>query len=74
LCKLARAYRQNNRATYVKLPQGEKLFLQALDQIDTGEFIAMSHEKNPMLRIAPDDENPYDPQYRRTMNGKRYHA
>jgi hypothetical protein len=72
LCRLARDYRRKHRAAFIKLPEGERLFLQALDQVDVEDFIAtlksdFPHEANPMLRIDPSDpfvEKPY-------MNGHR---
>jgi hypothetical protein len=72
LCQLARDWRQNNRAVYRRLPDGERLFLRSLAEIDTAEFITMlrndfPHEANPMLRIDPSDpfvEKPY-------MNGHK---
>jgi hypothetical protein len=72
LCELVRDYRQNDRAAYCRLPDGERLFLQALDQCDPAEIIAMLRsdfpdEPNPMLRIDPSD--PYVEQPR--LNGHK---
>jgi hypothetical protein len=60
LCQLARAYRREHRAACRRLPEGERLFLQALDQCDPEDMIAtLQHdfpdEANPLLRIDPAD-------------------
>jgi hypothetical protein len=81
LCALARRYRRKNRAEYCRLPEGERLFLQSLDQVDVEDFIATLRSKyprdpNPMLRIDPSDPYVDKSQYRDLypvqMNGKRY--
>jgi hypothetical protein len=81
LCALARDYRKNNRAAYRRLPEGERLFLQALDQVDVEDFIATlrsnyPRDLNPMLRIDPSDpyvdKSQYHDLYPVQMNGKRY--
>jgi hypothetical protein len=38
LCALARDYRREHRAVVKTLPEGERLFLQALDQYDVEEM------------------------------------
>ena len=82
LCRLAAAYRREHRADYVKLPRGEKLFLQVLDQCDPQEIIDATvddfpDEPNPLLRLDPSDpfvdKSQYPGMYP-TMNGKRYYA
>ena len=81
LCELAADYRANNRPAYRALPDGERLFLQALATVDVPDLICSlkndyAAEANPMLRISPDDpyvdRSQYPNIYR--VNGKRYHA
>jgi hypothetical protein len=78
LCKLAHDYREAHPRVVKALPDGERLFLQSLAEIDTAEFIDMlrsdfPHEANPMLRIDPSDPFVEQPVTTR-MNGKRYNA
>jgi hypothetical protein len=82
LCRLARDFRRANRAEVMACGKGERLFLQALDQVDVEDMIAtlksdFPHELNPMLRIdpfAPCVEQPDQPSPIMPMNGKRCHA
>ena len=60
LCALARDYRREHRAVVKTLPEGERLFLQALDQYDVEDIIAtiaadFPDEPNPLLRLDPSD-------------------
>jgi hypothetical protein len=78
LCRLARDFRLKHHAEVMACGKGERLLLQALDQCDSAEIIAMlksdfPHEPNPMLRIDPSDPCVGEPATA-TMNGKRYHA
>ena len=75
LCRLARDYRKANPRVVKALPDGERLFLQGLAEIDTAEFIAMlrndfPRERNPMLRIDPSDPFVEKPPGH-TMNGHK---
>ena len=72
LCRLARDYRRAHARVVNALPEGERLFLQALDQVDVEDMIAtlrsdFPHERNPMLRIDPSDPFVEKP----TMNGHK---
>jgi hypothetical protein len=40
LCQLARDYRKANPRVINALPEGERLFLQSLDQVDVDDLIA----------------------------------
>jgi hypothetical protein len=82
LCELARAFRIEHRATVVTLSDGERMMLQALDQVDVEDMIItlesdFPDEPNPLLRIDPSDpfvdKSQYPGMYP-TMNGKRYRA
>jgi hypothetical protein len=75
LCRLARDYRRTHPRVVNALPDGERLFLQSLAQIDTEQFVAMlrsdfAHEQNPMLRIDPSDRYVEQP-VATTMNGHK---
>jgi hypothetical protein len=82
LCQLARAYRREHRATVMTCSEGERMMLQALDQVDVEDFIItiesyFPDEPNPLLRIDPSDPFVDKSQYPGlypAMNGKRYHA
>jgi hypothetical protein len=81
LCALARAWRQNNRAAYRRLPKGEQLFIRSLATIDVDDFIAelrsrFPNEASPLARIDPADpfvdKSQYRDLYPVQMNGKPY--
>ena len=82
LCQLARTWRENNRAASRCLPDGERMMLQALDQVDVEDMITtlesdFPDESNPLLRIDPSDpfvDKSQYPDLYPAMNGKRYHA
>jgi hypothetical protein len=61
LCQLARAFRRSDRAAYVRLPEGEKLFLQALSECDVEDLVATiatdwgRGKANPLSPFDPTD-------------------
>jgi hypothetical protein len=80
LCKLVKRFRREHRAEVLACGEGERLFLQALDQCDREDMIRTlrneyPHE-NPMRRIDPSDpsvdKTQYPGIYPVQMNGKRY--
>jgi hypothetical protein len=53
---LARIYRRDQRAAYKALPQGEKLFLQALATVDVGDLIRTLESVSGRAQSAAADQ------------------
>jgi hypothetical protein len=67
LCRLAGDFRRDHRATYVRLPAGERMFLEALDRCDPEDLIVSmiawadpSEKTNPLQRYDPFVGEPSD--------------
>jgi hypothetical protein len=80
LCRLAREYRRAHGREVNALPQGERMFLQCLDEVDVEDLITTLRndypgEANPMVRIDPADPGVDRSQYPGLypeMNGRKY--
>jgi hypothetical protein len=82
LCQLASNYRRDHRADYRRLPQGERMFLQALSECDVEDLVHTiatdwSRGKiSPLSALDPNDPGVDKTQwpgiYPAQLNGRRY--